>query len=313
MNRLREKKLSNDAKWRLAAAYALAGQKEVAKKLINTANIDFKPYKYDYYTYGSVDRNRAMAMETMIILKDTRVVDIAKSIAKRLSSSSYMSTQSTSYSLLAMAKMVENNGGKGINISYTMNNNNTDIATKYAVSQRVLKVNYGENQLKITNKDNNIVFVRVLNQGILPLGEEITEQRNLLLSIVYKDKDGKKIDVSKLTQGTDFMASVTISNEKRTNVNDIALTEIFPSGWEIVNTRFTDYGNIKSSIANFTDIKDDRVNFYFHLKSGRSKTFNVLLNASYLGKYYLYGVQAEAMYDDDYLTRTKGKWIEVVK
>jgi len=313
MNRLRESSLSNDAKWRLAAAYAMAGQKEIAKRLANTANIDFRPYKYDYYTYGSSDRNRAMAMETMILLSDTQVIDIAKTIAKRLSGNNYMSTQSTSYSLLAMAKMVEKNGGKGINIEYFVNGKSAKINTKFAVSQRNLKIQNGHNQIKINNSDNNVVFVRVLNKGILPLGKEIAERRNLNINIVYRDKDGRKIDVSKLTQGTDFMASVTISNDKHEYVNDIALTEIFPSGWEIVNTRFTDYGNVKSSSANFTDIKDDRVNFYFHLPSGKSKTFNVLLNASYLGKYYLFGVQAEAMYDDDYLTRTKGQWIEVVK
>ena len=44
-----------------------------------------------------------------------------------------------------------------------------------------------------------------------------------------------------------------------------------------------------------------------------TKTFTVLLNAAYLGNYYLPGVQVEAMYDDDYLVRTKGSWIEVVK
>ena len=313
MNRLRESELSNDAKWRLAAAYAMAGQKEVARKLANTANIDFKPYKYDYYTYGSVDRNRAMAMETMVILDDNQVIDIAKTIAKRLSGNNYMSTQSTSYSLLAMAKMVKKNGGKGINVSYAINNISNKVKTSFAVAQRSLKVIDGGNKLVISNKDNNVVFIRMLNKGILPLGEEIAEHRNLNVSIIYRDKDGRKIDVSKLTQGTDFMASVTVSNEKNVYVNDIALTEIFPSGWEIVNTRFTDYGNVQSSSANFTDIKDDRVNFYFHLGSGETKTFNVLLNASYLGKYYLYGVQAEAMYDDDFMTRTKGQWIEVTK
>ena len=38
-----------------------------------------------------------------------------------------------------------------------------------------------------------------------------------------------------------------------------------------------------------------------------------MLNASYLGTYYLYGVQAEAMYDNDYLVRTKGEWVAVEK
>ena len=65
------------------------------------------------------------------------------------------------------------------------------------------------------------------------------------------------------------------------------------------------------------DIRDDRVNFYFDLDRKRNtsetKTFTVLLNAAYLGTYYLPGIQVEAMYDNDYLVRTKGNWIEVVK
>lgn len=316
MNRLREENLSNDAKWRLAAAYALAGQKEVAKKLANTANIDFVPYDYDYYSYGSVDRNRAMALETMFLidapLKDK--MDLARTIAKRLSSSRWMSTQSTAYSLYAMAKMVEKNEDKGVHITYQFNGkSNKTISTAKTIAQRKLKVNYGTNNIQIENKNDNTVYIRVLNAGILPLGQEISEQRGLKVSIKFKDEKGNSIDVTKLTQGTDFMASVIVENLKSEHVRDIALTEIFPSGWEIVNTRFTDYGNVKSSSADFTDIKDDRVNFYFNLNGRKSKTFNVLLNASYLGKYYLYGVQAEAMYDNDFLTRTKGKWIEVIK
>ena len=96
----------------------------------------------------------------------------------------------------------------------------------------------------------------------------------------------------------------------------VALTQIFPSGWEIINTRFTDFGDTTTSQARFTDIRDDRVNFYFDLpEKGKhsSKTFNVMLNASYLGTYYLYGVQAEAMYDNEFLVRTKGEWVTIVK
>jgi uncharacterized protein YfaS (alpha-2-macroglobulin family) len=39
-----------------------------------------------------------------------------------------------------------------------------------------------------------------------------------------------------------------------------------------------------------------------------------MLNAAYLGTYYLPGAQAEAMYDnDDYLVTNKGQWVIVEK
>src|SRR5690606_29721268 len=119
MNRLREsKELSNDAKWRLAAAYALAGKKDVAAQIAQTANINFIPQKSDYYNYGSPFRNRAMALETMVLIDDAKQRDLALSVAKDLSSSRWYSTQETAYGLFAMAKMVEKNGGKAMDLTF---------------------------------------------------------------------------------------------------------------------------------------------------------------------------------------------------
>lgn len=317
MNRLREfEEISNEAKWRLAAAYALAGQKEASDAISKTANINFKPYKSNYYTYGSVDRNRAMALETMIITGDSKVRELAKTIAKDLSSNRWMSTQTTAYSLLAMGKMVIKNGGKDLKLNYTINGKSETVDTKNAIAQRSIPVNDGTNQLHITNAKDNLVYVRVLNSGKLKLGEELAEQRGFTISTIYKDLQGNKLDVRTLQQGQDFVATVSISNLTDDYVRDVALTQIFPSGWDIVNTRFTDFGDTTVSQARYTDIRDDRVNFYFDMNAkGRygTKTFTVLLNASYLGTYYLPGTQAEAMYDNDYLVRNKGEWITVEK
>ncbi|KAA5827561.1 hypothetical protein FPF71_01590 [Algibacter amylolyticus] len=317
MNRLREfSEISNEAKWRLAAAYALAGQQEASDKISQSANINFKPQRYNYYTYGSVDRNRAMALETMVLTKNAKMRELAETIAKDLSSDRWMSTQTSAYSLLAMAKMVNANGGKALNVNYTINGKTENIDTKSAIAQRELQVVDGANNLTFTNSKGNVIYVRVLNSGKLPLGQELVEQRGLSVSVKYKDLKGNPIEISKLMQGQDFMAAVSVSNLKNTAVNDVALIQIFPSGWEIVNTRFTAFGSTVTSAARHTDIRDDRVNFYFDLpEKGKhsTKTFIVMLNASYLGTYYLPGVQAEAMYDNDFLVRTKGEWVTVEK
>ena len=315
MNRLREfEALSNNAKWRLAAAYALAGQNEASKELSLRANINFEPKQRDYYTYGSVDRNRAMALETMILSKNTKTRELSETIAKNLSSDRWMSTQTTAYCLLAMAKMVEANGGKNMNFSYSINGANESITTTKPIAQRDLKISEGTNEISVKNNGANSVYVRVLYSGKLPLGQELAEQRGLSMSVVYKNLDGKTISVDNLQQGQDFVATISVSNMKDYRVDDVALTQIIPSGWEIVNTRFTDFGSATPNQARYTDIRDDRVSYYFDLNkrgSNSTKTFSILLNASYLGKYYLPGTQVEAMYDHDFLVRTKGKWVEV--
>ena len=315
MNRLRETPhLSNEAKFRLAAAYALIGQKGVAQGILNGAAIDFKPSKYDYYTYGSEVRNSAMALETLVLLQDKEgAQNLAKTIARRLNEKRWMSTQSTAYSLLAMAKFAEMVGGKGIKVQLTLNGNGFDLSTTKTLANRVLDIKRGSNSIVLKNNEDNTLYVSLSNSGILAVGEEKTLQRNLAATAVYKGRDGTRLNVSSMTQGTDFVAEITLTNTSSNSIKDVALTEIFPSGWEIVNTRFTDFGSFAENKVAYTDIRDDRANFYFDMKKNETKTFRVLLNASYLGRYYLPGIQAEAMYDNEYGVRTRGQWVDVVQ
>ncbi len=312
MNRLRESKhMSNDAKWRLAAAYALAGKKNVAAQIAQTANIDFQPQRYDYYTYGSPFRNKAMALETMVLLEDPKQREVALSLAKALTSQRWYSTQETAYGLLAMAKMVNKNGGKAMELSFAQNGKVTTVKTDRAVAQREIGVLMGENSVTVTNAKGNVVYVTLVQKGKLPLGKELTEQRNITVRSQYLDGEDNPLAISKLRQGTEITAKVVVTNTSGDYIDNIALSQIFPSGWEIVNTSFTELGGGAKGNARYTDIRDDRVNFYFDLRSKKSKTFTVKLNASYLGKYYLPGAQAEAMYDNTYYARNKGQWIEV--
>ena len=317
MNRLREfDELSNAAKWRLAAAYALVGQQQASRELANTAAIQFLD-NHCRYSYGSITRNKAMVLETMLLLEDSRTFEFAKSIAKELSSDQWMSTQTTAYGLLAMGKLMLKNGGKSIQVDYNFKGKKQTVNTDKTIFETNLQVSKGSNTVQLTNKEGNALFVSLVTKGKLPLGSEIYESRGLTANISYSLPNGSPLNIQELQQGQEFIATVTIENLKNEVVQDIALTQIFPSGWEIVNTRFTNFGNTTISRARYTDIRDDRVNFYFDLGRARSKkhskTFKVLLNASYLGTYYLPGIQAEAMYDHDYLVRGKGQWIQVVK
>ena len=317
MNRLREyKAISNEARWRLSAAYGLIGQKEASGQLANTASVEFSDTKYSN-NYGSVIRNKAMALETMLILDDERTFEFATSIAKDLSSNQWMSTQTTAYCLLSMGKLQLKNGGKSVKFEYQFNTKRESLETSKTTLQRTLKVENGKNKITIKSLVDSPLYVTIVNKGKLPLGNELVVSRGFSSRVLYSDTNGNPIDITKLKQGQDFKATVTVRNLKNETITDVALTEIFPSGWEIVNTRFTDFGSNSTSQARYSDIRDDRVNFYFDMDrkgaSGSVKTFSVLLNASYLGNYYLPGIQVEAMYDNDYLVRTKGKWITVVK
>jgi uncharacterized protein YfaS (alpha-2-macroglobulin family) len=313
MNRLRETVgISNESKLRLAASYALIKQNNAGLALLSKAKIDEQTE--EYYYYGSADRNRAMALETLILLgQKQRAFILAQKLAKNLSSETWMSTQTTAYGLYAMAKFAKFNGEKGVNIQFSNGGKTQAIATNKAIVQRNLVINSGKNSITIKNNKNNTLFIRVFNSGILPVGKEQPLKYNVDASVVFKDRKGNKIEVAKIVQGTEFIAEITVTNHKNEYVENIALTQILPSGFEIVNTRFTEFGNSTENIADYIDIRDDRANYYFGMKANETRKFKMLLNASYLGKYYLPGIQCEAMYDHDFLARTKGQWVEVIK
>ncbi|RZM06327.1 MAG: hypothetical protein EOO88_53550 [Pedobacter sp.] len=212
-----------------------------------------------------------------------------------------------------MSKFAAANGKGGLDVSYVEGGKEVRVQTGKSFASRKLVIKPGRNAITLKNLKGNIVYVRVLNSGILPVGKELAEQRNLKVETVFKDRKGNIVNVTKIKQGTEFIAEISVVNLKNEYVGNVALTQILPSGFEIVNTRYTDYGQATKNVADYIDIRDDRANYYFGLKAGERKTFSMLFNASYLGVYYLPGLQCEAMYDNDFLARNKGMWVEVIR
>jgi len=266
MNRLRtSKQMNNDGKWRLAAAYALAGKKQIANQLAQSAGIVFNPQDHDSYTYGSPFRNKAMALETMALLGDSQQRDMAISVSAELSSSRWYSTQETAYALLAMAKMVQKNGGKSVNLQMNLNGQSETLSSDRALVQRQIDINPGTNSMTLKNTQSNVLYITLSQTGKLPLGEELSTKRNFNLKLQYYDNNENSLDITTLRQGTEITAKVVLTNTSNDYVKDVALSQIFPSGWEIVNTSFTDLAGGADGNARYKDIRDDRVHFYFDI------------------------------------------------
>jgi len=317
MNRLREEKnLSATAKWRLAAAYKLVGQTEVAQKLIEGLATTVKPYKELSYSYGSDTRDEAMILETLSLLHEkNKAWPLAKEIAKGLSSNTWMSTQETAYSLLAMCEFTgvkENNGE--MNFSYSVNGEEKSSSTKKSIYQAKYSDNDIDKKGIVSMKNNGKapLFAKILVEGVPLTGDKTASAKDLKMEVKYKDMKGKEIQPDKLIQGTEFMAEVTISNPGTKGfLKEMALNQIFPSGWEIHNTRMD--GTSTTNAARYQDIRDDRVYSYYELAENTHKTFVVHLNATYQGKFYLPTVYSDAMYDNTINARVPGRWVEVVK
>ena len=315
MNRLREfKYLSIEAKWRLAAAYKLAGQPEIGQQMIAGLLLVIKPYNSMFGTYGSDLRDQAMILETLTLLgRHQQASGLLRTVAARLSQDDWYSTQTTAYSLIAIAQYCGvNHSANKLQFAY----NSRNVTSGSYLWQSPLSVNGGKVMLK--NSGSNKLYVRLIQRGQPSSGQNeqtIINPDVLELRIGYFTLAGKPVDPAKLKQGTDFVAQVNIKNPgKRGRYDNLALTQNFPSGWEILNTRLMDNDEaFRSSPSDYRDIRDDRVNTYFSLPEGKNATYYVMLNAAYAGKYYLPATYCEAMYDHTVSALQKGQWIEVIK
>lgn len=346
MNRMKEMtNLSNESKWRLAAAYALAGKDKIALSIVQNVSIEVKTYRELSYTYGSGLRDMAMILESMTYLNmDAKAKKMMENICASLRTNEWYGTQTTAYSLMAVSKFIgKTKGAKGMQVEYTIAGG--PVRT-LSVNTPMAKVEIDGNKIKsgdihVVNKGASMVFVKMYNRGIPLIGDETSSSNVISMKVNYTDMDGNTIDPTTIAQGTDFIAEVEISNDGYTSdLKEMALTQIFPSGWEIRNTRMdlsesdeteSNYEEVADSDdeaednyearrnetpidkAEYIDFRDDRVLTYFDMRYHGKMKFKVVLNAMYVGQFYLPTVYCEAMYDHDINASEGGKWVKVIK
>ena len=317
MNRLKEQDLiSEPAQWMLADSYALAGRKDVANEII--ANKLMGKDVYDEYdlTYGSSLRDNAIKLQTMVLLdRAEESATITKEISEVLSSDSWLSTQTTAFALMSVATYVNKYSiSKGMEASYKIGGKNDNVKTDKAIfSTLVFEGGANKASAEITNNGKSTMFARLIMEGTPEQGREEAYSKGVEISVSYRDMKGNVIDITDLPQGTNFEAVVTAKNTTNKALRNLVLTEIFPSGWEILNTRFLDVSqSSKGNYVSYQDFRDDRVYSYIdYMSAGGQTTIRINLTSVYSGKFYLPPVYFEAMYDNLVRANNEGQQVVV--
>ncbi len=316
MNRMRQEDgLRLQSKWRLAAAYHLAGKTRVAKDIIKNLSIDVKDYRELGYTYGSSTRDLAMILETLSLMEEKITgKKVADRIAEKMGSGRWYSTQTTAYSLLALSKFIGRQSDEPVKFSYSIDGKSSKNAITDMPVTRIKLNGETKGTVKLQNNGSSSLFVKVIQQGIPTTDDRESSQENLQMSVRYLNMQNNEIQPTEITQGTDFYAEVTVKHPGILDTyENMALKQIFPSGWEIHNARMDEY-NASYTVdkPDYQDIRDDRVYSHFDLYRNQRKVFRIKLNAAYLGTYYLPSVYCEAMYDNDIHARKTGQWVNVI-
>lgn len=319
MNRMKEMQqtLSLQAKWRLAATYALSGKMKAANELVYNAKTTVAPYSANNRVYGSFDRDEAMILETLLLMnRQKEALTQAQKVSRNLSQEGWFSTQSTAFALMAMGRLAEKLSGT-LDFTWTLNGRQQPaVKSAKAVYEASIPINPPTGNVTVTNKGKGAINIDLISRTQLTNDTLPAISNNLSLNVRYVDMNGSPIDIQQMKQGTDFMSIITVANISGTSdYTNLALTHIIPSGWEIYNERMVQPEQAESPSGKYTykDIRDDRVLTYFDLNQGESKTFTVRLQATYAGTFVLPAIQCEGMYDVNAQARTRSGRVTVIQ
>ncbi|MCL2231050.1 MAG: MG2 domain-containing protein [Treponema sp.] len=307
MNRLRSNTMPVQATWRLAAAYWHAGQRDIARTMTRDLALPTGDYRELSQTFGSSLRDKAMVLETLVLLTGApgatqgdvaRTRSLFDEISGVLSSEQWLSTQETAYALLAMSPYVQNNASRAnVTLDFSAAGQTRNITFGNPSAEHSFgRVTGTSSAFTVTNRSSAPVYVRYTARGLPAEGREPALAAGLSLNVEYRDSNNNIIPPNNLRLGNDMSVIVRVRNTSPRTLEEVALIVPVPASWEIVNTRIG--GGSSSSNFRYQDIRDDRVMTYFNLNRNEERTFRFTVNRAYDGSFFRPAIHAYAMYDE---------------
>ncbi len=296
-------------KWLLASAYKLIGEEQMALALAQGLSVQV-PTNDDHwyrYSYGSKLRDKAIMLNAYYKIYGKVENTLYTEILQALQSSDWLSTQSVGYSLLALADMSQPQDSQEISGNLEINGK----AKKFTTQHGKYRLSLPENvrTLKITTTNPHNSFVNYFWEGV-PINYEREDiAKNLQLERYFYDDYGNEINPEHIASGQSFWLEIKVGtvNNRYININEVALTQVLPTGWEIENLRALNQeypawvqAKMRGTNIDYQDIRDDRVMWFFDYQGSSSRSFFIKLNAVTVGEYKFPATVAEAMYDQNY-------------
>ncbi len=292
--------VSADSKYLLAGAYALTNQWNSYYEVLPT---NYKPEKADRLTGDSFDseaRANAIMLNVLLEVEPTnkQIPYIVKYLSKMMDK--IYSTQERSFAFVGL--------GKAARMSAF-----TDVKVDVVADGKVIGSSNGNDlTLTIDNKYKSVtlkaggqgeVYYFINTEGV-KTGNVKEKDSQMQVRRSYIDyRTGGEISNGKFYQGQLIVCKINLTGGEF-SANNIAITDLIPSGFEIENPRLsasTEQQNYKGNMSvQYMDIRDDRLILFTNLQRGTTQTFYYMLRVVNKGKFVLPVISAEAMYDPEF-------------
>ncbi len=298
MNRMKEAaEIGSAARWMLASAYAVSGKVSLAEGIIDGTGREFPEYESSNMTYGTSERDLFLAIDALALCGR---VEEALRLSGNLPTRG-LSTQESAFAAAALNHLRSRTGDSGISAKV----GGRDVLASSSLVQMPL-----DGPVAVENLSDGKLYCTAVTVSREPSRRAVSNGMDLDVS--FFNEDGAPMNPASVFQGARFSAKIKVTGNAMRPLDNLALSFAIPSGWEIVNERMRASAPGGDSY-DYKDIRDDRVNWFFSLPAGRSRTFTVQLRAAYEGRFVLPATVCGAMYDPSVSASTASGSVEVVR
>ncbi len=176
---------------------------------------------------------------------------------------------------------------------------------------------YRSVRLEMPEKPAGKVFLVVGSEGNRVKPDVKYGGEGLKIRRRYRDLAGNHLGGDRFSLADLVYVEIEIRNTGRERVQNIALVDRLPAGWEIENPRLGRGGAVawvdadEQWRADFMNVRDDRIELFGALEPGQSRTVVYAARVVTAGRFTIPPVEAEAMYDPTVWAREEGAVIKV--
>ncbi len=307
--------LTLDGKYMLAAAYALSGQPSQAREVLPPAfsgEVPTKSFSGSFYSYI---RDEALSLSVLMDMdpNNAQIGIMARHLSDDLAKERYLSTQEEVFSMLALGKVAKQANKTTSTANVLSKGRMMGTSTGQPVTVDLKSFSNDALSVQVKGKGGYYYFWEIA--GITADGSYKEEDKNMRVRRTFYNREGNVISNNTFRQNDLVVVCITIDAQYNRDIENVAITDMLPAGFEVENTRLNEMPAMKwikeEKKPDYMDIRDDRVNFFTTVNENR-RQFYYMVRAVSPGVYQMGPVQADAMYDGSFHSYNGGGVVHIL-
>ncbi|TLU97967.1 alpha-2-macroglobulin family protein [Dyadobacter luticola] len=303
--------LTSDSRYMLAAAFQFTGDARSFVALLPKSYTIENVRTYYDNSYSSPLRNVALVLNTLIDADpdNIQIPTLSRQLSKAIASSSYLNTQEATFAVLGLGKLAKKVSGSTVTATVSANGKNV---SQFDGKEVKLSKGIVNQKLLVKTKGKGDLYWFSQSEGMSATGSYVEEDQGVSIRRQFLTKNGTPVE--KFHQNDLIVVKLTLASTNGLPIEDIVVTDLLPSGFEIENPRITEPRDMPwikdAAVPDYYDIRDDRIHF-FTTANSHPRSFYYQVRIVSKGTFTVGPAAADAMYQGEYRSYSGGGKVTV--